>query len=296
LSNDFFRIFLDERMVYSCAWFEDEDESLDRAQWNKLDRVCRKLDLRPEDHLLEIGCGWGALAVHAATRYGCRVTGVTISRAQFEHASELVCRLGLEDRVRVILEDYRQLRGRFDKIASIEMFEAVGFDYYDSFFGLCDRLLTPEGVFLLQTITMNDQTFPAYRRRCDFIQKHIFPGSELASLAGVLASLGRSSGLGLYHCEDIGAHYTRTLAAWRQRFLARLPEAQALGFDERFLRLWEYYLAYCEGAFLERHISNVQLVLVKNGVSRAPARPSAVELSSFAALRSETDSQQKMYP
>jgi cyclopropane-fatty-acyl-phospholipid synthase len=167
-----------------------------------------------------------------------------------------------------LCEDYRELAGRYDKLVSIEMFEAVGYEYYDEFFGACDRLLRPDGSLLIQTITINDQKFPAYRKRTDWIQKHIFPGSELASMSGVLASLARTTSLGLFHAEDMGAHYARTLAEWRRRFHDREPEVRALGFDDRFVRMWDYYLAYCEGAFLERHISDVQLLLTKTGNPR----------------------------
>ena len=260
LSNEFFRLFLDRRMMYSCAWYESEHDTLETAQQQKLDRICRKLEIGPGDRVLEIGTGWGSFALHAARRYGCAVTTTTISREQYDYARERFRGEGIE----LLFEDYRNLRGRYDKLVSIEMFEAVGFDYYDQFFGACDRLLEPHGSMLIQTITMNDRTFPAYRRRADWIQKYIFPGSELASLAGVLQSLARVTRLVPYHLEDMGLHYARTLAAWRDRFHAAEPAVRKLGFDDRFLRMWDYYLAYCGGAFLERHISDVQLVLAKS--------------------------------
>jgi len=264
LSNDFFRIFLDRGMMYSCAFFASEDDSLEAAQFQKLDRICRKLRLGPEDHVLEIGTGWGGFAEHAVQQYGCRVTTTTISERQYQHARRRFDSIAGGDRIELLQEDYRNLRGRYDKLVSIEMFEAVGLPYYDDFFGACDRLLRPDGCMLLQTITINEQTFRAYRRRADFIQKHIFPGCELASVSEVLRSLARVTGLSLYHAEDIGTHYARTLAQWRKRFHNSQDEVRALGFDDRFIRMWDYYLAYCEGAFLERHIGDFQLLLTKN--------------------------------
>lgn len=264
LSNDFFRLFLDRSLMYSCAYYESEDDSLEAAQFHKLDRICRKLRLGPEDHVLEIGTGWGGFAQHAVKHYGCRATTTTISERQYEHARQRFDSIAGGDRVDLLQEDYRNLRGRYDKIVSIEMFEAVGLPYYDEFFRTCARLLHPEGSMLLQTITINEQVFPAYRRRADFIQKHIFPGSELASVSEILRSLARVTDLSLYHAEDIGTHYARTLAEWRKRFHDSLDRVRALGFDDRFIRMWDYYLAYCEGAFLERHIGDFQLLLTKN--------------------------------
>ena len=258
LSNDFFRLFLDRGMMYSCAFYQTPDDSLETAQFNKLDRICRKLHLGPNDHVLEIGTGWGGFAEHATRHYGCRVTSTTISDEQFGYATE---RLGSS--AAVLKEDYRNLRGQYDKIVSIEMFEAVGFEYYDTFFSACDRLLKPDGSMLLQTITMNERSFPQYRRRSDWIQKHIFPGAQLASVTGILQSLTRATRLSLFDAEDIGLHYARTLTDWRERFHNSLDDVRALGFDERFIRMWDYYLSYCEGAFLERHAGDMQLVLTK---------------------------------
>jgi cyclopropane-fatty-acyl-phospholipid synthase len=264
LNNEFFRLFLDQRMVYSCAWYETPEDTLETAQLQKLDRACSKLQLCPTDHLLEIGTGWGAMAIHAASRYGCRVTTTTISREQYEYAREQIAQAGLTGRIELLLEDYRHLKGRYDKLVSIEMFEAVGYEFYDTFFGACDRLLMPDGAMLLQAITINDRKFPVYRRRADWIQKYIFPGSELASVSGICASLARATGLSLFHAEDMGTHYARTLRAWSDRFHDALGSVRALGFDERFIRMWEFYLAYCEGAFLERHISDFQFLLAKS--------------------------------
>ena len=264
LSNDFFRLFLDRSMMYSCAYYESEDDSLEAAQLQKLDRICRKLRLGPEDHVLEIGTGWGGFAEHAVQHHGCRVTTTTISERQYQHARQRFDSIAGGHRIELLQEDYRNLRGRYDKIVSIEMFEAVGLPYYDEFFRTCDRLLRPDGSMLLQSISINEQTFPSYRRRADFIQKHIFPGSELASVSEVHRSLARVTNLSLYHAEDIGTHYARTLAEWRKRFHNSLDDVRDLGFDDRFVRMWDYYLAYCEGAFRERHIGDFQLLLTKN--------------------------------
>lgn len=265
LGNEFYRLFLGESMVYSCAYFLTPEDSLEQAQAQKLDRICRKLRIGPRDHVLEIGTGWGGFAAHAATQYGCRVTTATISRKQYDHAAAWFAGLGeAARRIELRLEDYRRLRGRYDKIVSIEMFEAVGLRYYDDFFRACDRLLTSEGTMLLQTITLPEQKVPAYRKRTDWIQKYIFPGAELASVSEILRSLARVTRLSLFHAEDIGTHYARTLEIWRQRFLAALDRVRALGFNERFIRMWDYYLACCTGAFRERSIGDVQLVLTKN--------------------------------
>ena len=273
LGNDFYRMFLDATMAYSCAYFQTLNNSLEQAQLNKLERICRKLDLKATDHLLEIGTGWGGFSAYAAKNYGCRITTTTISSQQHNYAKQLFAGMGeAGDRITLLLEDYRNLRGQFDKIVSIEMFEAVGLHFYDNYFGACDRLLKPEGMMVMQAITMNEQKFPVYRKRCDWIQKYIFPGSELASIAEVGKSLGRSTKMTLFHLEDIGLHYAETLKHWRERFVLHLDEVRAQGFDERFVRMWEYYLCYCEGAFRERHIGDVQLVLTK--------QRAAVQLSS----------------
>jgi cyclopropane-fatty-acyl-phospholipid synthase len=270
LSNDFFRLFLDERMVYSSAVYETEADCLEDAQVRKLDRICQKLQLTPDDHLLEIGTGWGAFAEHAVRNYGCRVTTTTISQEQFKGAAERFARMDdAATRIDLLLTDYRALSGHFDKIASIEMFEAVGLDNYDHFFGACERLLKPDGMVAMQAITMNEGRFPEYHRSSDWIQRRIFPGSELASVSEILRSLGRVTSMSMTHCEDIGIHYALTLAEWRRRFQAAREDVRRLGFDERFTRMWDYYLAYCEGGFRERYIGDVQLVLGKMHSSRA---------------------------
>jgi len=265
LGNAFYRLWLDPSLAYSCAVFQGPEQSLEAAQRAKFELICTKLDLGPDDHLLEIGTGWGGFALHAAKTRGCRVTTTTISQQQFEYAQTIFQREDLAERIDLRLEDYRHLQGHFDKAVSIEMFEAVGLEYYDTYFGAVDRLLKPGGLFLLQTITMNERHFPAYIRSSDWIQKHIFPGAELASLARILSSLGRCSSLDLHQLEDLGLHYARTLGAWRVAFRAQLEAVRALGFDEAFIRMWDYYLAYCQGAFTERHIGLAQLLLTKAG-------------------------------
>ena len=270
IGNEFYRLFLDPSMAYSCGVYRSPGDTLEQAQFEKVDRICRKLGLGPSDHVLEIGTGWGGFAAFAATRYGSRITTTTISAEQYQYAAELVARKGLgPDRVRLLQEDYRDLRGRYDKIVSIEMFEAVGHRNYDTFFAQCDRLLAPDGAMALQTITVPDRRFRQYLTTPDWIQKHIFPGGELASVAAILRSLARVTRLSLHHAEDIGAHYARTLRAWRERFTDRLDDVLALGFDTRFVRTWEYYLASCEAAFAERLIGNAQLVLAKS-MNRRP--------------------------
>jgi len=269
LGNDFYRVFLDESLAYSCAFFEHADQDLAAAQRAKFDRICRKLKLGPQDHLLEIGTGWGGFAAYAAKTYGCQITTTTISQQQYDHAKALFAREGLNDRITLLLEDYRDLQGRFTKVVSIEMFEAVGLKFYDAYFGAVDRLLTDDGLALIQTITMNERRFPTYIKSTDWIQQYIFPGAELASVSEIMLSLGRATALNLHHLEDIGLHYARTLQLWRASFLAHLEEIRSQEFDETFLRMWDYYLAYCEGAFRERYIGDAQILLAKAATPRA---------------------------
>jgi cyclopropane-fatty-acyl-phospholipid synthase len=270
LGNRFFELFLDETMAYSCGIFESADSSLLAASIAKFDAACTKLDLRPGQHLLEIGTGWGGLAIHAASHYGCRVTTTTISREQYDLARERVARAGLNGQITVLLEDYRDLRGSYDALVSIEMIEAVGHQYLDTFFGSCSRLLAPQGAMLLQSITIRDQFYDQARRSVDFIKRFIFPGCCIPSVKALTDSLARASDLKIFHLEDIGPHYATTLKVWRERFLARQSEVRAQGYPESFVRMWEYYLCYCEGGFEERQLGDVQMLLTKPLSRRAP--------------------------
>jgi cyclopropane-fatty-acyl-phospholipid synthase len=263
LGNDLFRLFLDESMTYSAGVFEHPGATLADAQFAKLDRICRKLDLGPGHRVLEIGTGWGSFALHAARHYGCHVTTTTISDAQYELAAERVREAGLADRVTLLRSDYRDLEGTYDRLVSIEMIEAVGHEYLDTFFGCCSARLAPEGRMLLQVITTGDQYYEQYRRSVDFIQRYVFPGSLCPSLGAMIGALGRATDLRITHLEDLTADYAETLRRWRARFLERADDVQALGYPERFVRLWDYYLQYCEAGFAERHIGDLQLVLDK---------------------------------
>jgi cyclopropane-fatty-acyl-phospholipid synthase len=269
LGNQFFELFLDETMAYSCGIFEHAGASLLDASTAKFEAVCTKLDLRPGQHLLEIGTGWGGFAIHAARRYGCRVTTTTISREQYEFAQERVARAGLSERISLLLEDYRDLRGQHDALVSIEMIEAVGHQYLDTYFRQCSRLLRSNGAMLLQAITIRDQFYDQARRSVDFIKRFIFPGSFIPSVQALVDSLARATDLKVFHLEDIGPHYARTLRAWRERLLARQAEVHALGYPERFVRMWEFYLCYCEGGFEERQLGDVQMLLTKPRSPRA---------------------------
>jgi cyclopropane-fatty-acyl-phospholipid synthase len=273
LGNDFFRLWLDESMMYSAAVFERPDMSLEEASAAKLDRLCRKLELVPGDHVLEIGTGWGGFAIHAATHYGCKVTTTTISREQYDYARARVSEAGLDHRITLLLQDYRELEGDYDKLVSIEMIEAVGHEYLDTYFSQCSGLLKPGGMMALQAITIADQRYEAALKSVDFIQRYIFPGGFLPSVTAMLASLTGKTDMRLYHLEDIGEHYATTLRHWRIRFKQKLTEIRAMGYSEEFLRMWEYYYCYCEGAFTERAIGNVQMLLVKPGNRRAPIVP-----------------------
>lgn len=263
LGNAFYRLFLDdETLAYSCAYWPDPAMSLAEAQRAKLERLCDWLALSPSDHLLEIGCGWGGMAMHAARTRGCRVTAITISREQHELASARVAAAGLADRVKIEYRDYRTLEGRFDKLVSIEMLEAVGYEYLPAYFATAARLLAPGGRFALQTITMPDDRFEAYRRRVDWMQTYVFPGSLIPSL-GAIARASAPAGFSIARSSDIGADYAPTLRAWRERFTAALPRVRALGFDAPFIRTWLLYLAFSEAAFAERTLRDHQLLLVR---------------------------------
>jgi cyclopropane-fatty-acyl-phospholipid synthase len=273
LGNDFFGLFLDDNLMYSSAIFAEPAESLESASTRKLDRVCRKLALCPDDRVIEIGSGWGGFAIHAAKHFGCHVTTTTISRAQYDLARERVADAGLGDRVTVLLEDYRDLGGRYDKLVSIEMIEAIGHQYLDTYFTKIGALLAPHGMALIQAITIEDHRYAQALRAVDFIKRHVFPGSFIPSVSAMLGAAARSSDLKLYNLEDIGPSYALTLAAWRERFLHARNDVRALGFDERFLRLWDFYLAYCEGGFRERSTGSVQMLMVKPGCRRAQFLP-----------------------
>ena len=265
LGNDFFRLFLDATMMYSSALFASPETPLETAAVDKLDEICRQLELRPGDHLLEIGTGWGGMAIHAATHYGCRVTTTTISREQFEYASKRVHELGLEDRITLLCEDYRALSGEYDKLVSIEMIEAVGHDFYSSYFQCCSKLLKADGKMVIQAITISDQRYDRARRSVDYIKRYIFPGGCLPSLAVIAGHLAQDTDMQMVHLRDITQDYAQTLRLWRQRFLDRLEDVRAMGFDDRFIRMWEFYLSYCEGGFRERIIGTAQLAFAKPG-------------------------------
>jgi cyclopropane-fatty-acyl-phospholipid synthase len=265
LGNDFFATFLDETWMYSSAIFERPDMTLAEASTAKLDRICKKLALAPDDHVLEIGTGWGGFALHAAAHYGCRVTTTTISSEQHALAKARIEAAGLQDRITLLMQDYRALDGQYDKLVSIEMIEAVGHQYYDTYLRQCARLLKPHGQMLLQGITIADQRFEAAANSVDFIQRYIFPGSTIPSVTALLDSATRASDLRLFHLEDIGPHYATTLARWRENFFANIERVRALGYGEEFIRMWEFYLCYCEGGFAERALGDVQMLLVKPG-------------------------------
>ncbi len=261
LGNDFFELFLDPTMNYSAGIFQHPAQTMEDASVAKMERVCRKLRLGESDHLLDIGAGWGGLAIHAAREYGCRVTAATISNEQHAYATRRVREAGLDGRVEILLSDYRDLDGRYDKLASVEMIEAVGHRYVDTYFQQCARLLKPDGLMLLQAIVTPEYRYESSRRSVDVIRRYIFPGSCLTSLGRISRALARTTDFSILHLEDIGPHYASTLRRWRRRFLENAGRARALGFDERFIRLWRYYLCYCEAGFEERIVGDVQLLL-----------------------------------
>lgn len=261
LGNDFFKTFLDETMMYSCAVFDRPGMSLADASRAKLDRICRKLDLKDTDHVVEIGTGWGGFAIHAAGNYGCRVTTTTISEEQFRLANERVKAAGLQDKVTIVKEDYRMLprRGPFDKLVSIEMIEAVGARYLDQYMNVCSALLKPDGAAVIQAITIADQEYERALRSVDFIQKYIFPGSFIPSVTAIVDAMTRASDMRLADLDDITHHYVETLRRWRVAFNENLPAVRKLGLGDEFIRMWEFYFCYCEGGFTERAIGDVQL-------------------------------------
>jgi len=266
LGNDFFERFLDPTLTYSAGIFEQPEASMEEASTAKYERICRKLGLRPEHHVLEIGTGWGGFALHAAGRFGCRVTTTTISEQQHEKARERIRAAGLEGRVTLLLEDYRNLRGTYDRCVSIEMIEAVGHQYLADYFRVAKERLVPEGLFCVQAIIVPDQRFDHHKRSVDFIKRYIFPGGCLPSVHAILEACKRATDFQLVHLEDITPHYAETLSRWRERLRKNWDEIRTLGYEERFLRLWEYYLCSCQAAFAERYVSDVQLVLARPGV------------------------------
>ena len=270
LGNDFYSLWLDERMMYSSAIFEHADTSLEAASVAKLDRICRKLKLSPGDHVLEIGTGWGGFAIYAAENYGCRVTTTTISKEQHDYAKAAIAEAGLEDRITLLRSDYRDLDGQFDKLVSIEMIEAVGHEFHDTFFRKCCDLLKKDGLMLLQAITIADQHYERARTTVDFIKRYIFPGGCLTSVTAMSETLTRVTDMRVIDLDDIGPHYAATLRHWHQRFCNSLDQVRGMGFSEEFIRMWHYYLCYCEGGFLERAIGNVQMLMM-----RPDARPAS---------------------
>ncbi len=270
LGNDLFEQFLDPTMMYSAAMFASPDDSLEQAQLNKLERICQKLELKPSDHLLEIGTGWGSMALYAARHYGCRVTTTTLSREQYAHTEQRIAAEGLQDRVTLLLEDYRDLRGQYDKLVSIEMIEAVGHRYLPTYFQQCASLLKPDGLMLLQAITIRDQRYEQAKRSVDFIQRYIFPGGALPSMSAMLGIISTRTDMNLHHMEDFGLHYARTLRLWHENLHQARHTLEQLGYDDYFYRLWEFYLCYCEGGFLERTIGTAQLLLAKPAAKPAP--------------------------
>jgi len=259
LGNTLYRSFLDPTMMYSSAIYPSRSSTLEEASTFKLDHICRTLDLKPEDHVIEIGSGWGGFAIHAAQNYGCRVTTTTISEEQYAEARQRIDKAGLTQKITLLNKDYRELEGQYDKLVSIEMIEAVGAEHFEEYFKKCNTLLKADGLMLIQAITIADQKFDSYVRNVDFIQRHIFPGGCLPSNSKMFEALKNSTDFVVRNLEDFGRHYARTLEDWRHRFLNAFPSLKEHGYDERFKRLWEFYLCYCEGGFLERSISVVHL-------------------------------------
>ena len=265
LGNDFFELFLDKSMMYSSAVFPKKSTSLEEAAEHKLDLICQQLELKPTDHLLEIGTGWGGMSIHAAKNYGCRVTTTTISQEQYNYARERVRAEGLEDQITLLCEDYRELTGSYDKLVSIEMIEAVGHQFYQNYFNKCSSLLKNDGLMVIQAITMVDQRYEMARDSVDFIKRYIFPGGCLPSIEVISQHLRKDTDMQMVHLRDITEDYADTLAHWRERFFDRIEEVRRQGFDSTFERMWEFYLCYCEGGFRERVIGTVQLTFAKPG-------------------------------
>ena len=270
LGNEMFELFLDPTMMYSSGIFPAETSSMEEASVYKLDRICQKLQLTAADHLVEIGTGWGSMAIHAAKHYGCKVTTTTISEEQYARAERRVREEGLEDKITLLKKDYRALEGQYDKLVSVEMIEAVGHQYLDTYIATCSRLLKDDGIALIQAITIDDQRYDQAKNEVDFIKRYIFPGSFIPCVTAISQAVTRASDMKMIHMEDITPHYARTLDAWRKRFLSNREQIMALGYDETFIRLWDFYFAYCEGGFAERVIGDVQLVFAKPLNRRPP--------------------------
>ena len=261
LGNELYYTFLDSNMLYSCALFLNKDDSLEQAQLNKMDRLCQQLQLKPSDHVIEIGTGWGAMAIYMAKTYGCHVTTTTISEEQHHHTAQQIAKHGLQNRVTLLKADYRLLEGQYDKLVSIEMIEAVGKDYLPSYIKKCQSLLKPNGLMAIQAITIADQRYDYYSNNVDFIQKYIFPGGFLPSITALTVAATKYSDLVVRNLFDLGTDYAKTLAHWRHRFEAAQHQVLELGYDEKFIRMWRYYFCYCEGGFLAKTISTVQMTL-----------------------------------
>ena len=268
LGNDFYKLGLDEKMMYSCAYFDTQDTSLEDATNEKLDRICRKLDLSADDSVVEIGTGWGGFAIYAAKHYDCHVTTTTISQQQYDYAKQAIIAEGLEDRITLLFQDYRDLEGRFDKLVSIEMIEAVGHEFHDEYFKKCCNLLKPNGQMLLQTITIADQRYEQYKTGVDFIKRYIFPGGCLTSVTDMSRTMTRHTDMRVIQLEDIGPHYATTLRHWHDRFFARIDAVRELGYSDEFVRMWQFYLCYCEAAFVERATGTVQMLIMRPDARR----------------------------
>ena len=265
LSNDFYKLWLDPSMTYSCAFFNNDSVTLEEASIEKLDRICRKLDLSEDDSVLEIGTGWGSFSIHAAKNYGCKVTTTTISDAQFDYARSRIEDEGLESKITLINKDYRDLDGKYDKIVSIEMIEAVGYEYIPDYFSKLSSLLNNNGLVALQGITYNDQNFEVYKDSVDFIKKYIFPGSCLISIAQIIDVIKKDTDLAMVDMEDITKHYAVTLNRWRKNFMDVIPKVKEMGYSQAFINMWEFYFLYCEAGFSERNIGDVQMIFAKSG-------------------------------
>lgn len=276
LGNDLFKLFLCNNLMYSSAIFTSAEDTLETASDRKLERICQKLDLKPTDHLIEIGTGWGGMALYAAKNYGCKVTTTTISKEQHALASQRIAEAGLSDRVTLLLQDYRDLEGSYDKLVSIEMIEAIGHQYLGIYMEKCTSLLKPDGLALIQAITIEDHRYQQALHSVDFIKRYIFPGSFIPCVGAMVSAAAQSGPLRLLNLEDIGPSYARTLHEWRRRFMNQLDQVRSLGYDDRFIKMWEFYLAYCEGAFIERSISDVHLLFARSQNRRLEFLPPTV--------------------